>query len=236
MLLAALGVINDGKAVFQTKPVADFPNGKAGTTEITELALTVQRGGIIDDMVVDMRLIDMGCYKKSVAALCPTHPQLVANTVGFLRLDLARLERLAYLIGDYIIFLFPAGDGLVLPFSEKKLRVHDGGVAFIGADVFAVVCLIGIFRIVGTVCQALGNGLALVNVHGNQARGCQRKTHLPSKTAGRYKAPPPFYVSFSFFGRIRSCFLRSNASKSTAEMISSVSGRMTIICLCFSRA
>jgi len=102
-----------------------------------------------------------------MAAFCPTHPQLVAYTVGFFRCDSTGFEGLAYLIGDYIIFLFPAGDGLVLPLGKKKLSIHNGGIAFIGADVFAVICFIGIFRIIGAVCQALGNGLALINVHGN---------------------------------------------------------------------
>ena len=118
-------------------------------------------------MIMDMSAVGMCANKKSVAAFCETHGELVPYGVGFLRRDLARLERLAYLIGDYIIFLFPAGDGLVLPLGEKKLSIHNGGIAFIGADVFAVICLIGIFRIIGAVCQALGNGLALINVHGN---------------------------------------------------------------------
>ena len=97
--------------------------------------------------------------------------KLIAHAVRILRRDLSGLEGLAHLIGDHVVPLFPPGDGLVLPLGVKKLRVGGFWVAFIGGDQLAALCLVWILGVVDAVCQTVGNRLALINVHGDDACG-----------------------------------------------------------------
>ena len=66
-------------------------------------------------MVVDVRPVGVGGNDKSVFPLGEAHPQLIADTVGLLRRDLARFEGLPYLIGDDIMLLAAARHVFVLP-------------------------------------------------------------------------------------------------------------------------
>ena len=68
-LAPGLRVLHNGEAVFQTQPVRELPEGKAGASEVSELPGTVQGGGIVIDVAVDMLLIRVGHHKKGVVAL-----------------------------------------------------------------------------------------------------------------------------------------------------------------------
>ena len=72
---------------------------------------------------------------------------------------------------DHVVPLFPPGDGLVLPLGVKELGVGGFRVAFVGGDQLAALCLVWILGVVDAVGQAVGNRLALINVHGNDACG-----------------------------------------------------------------
>ena len=105
----------DRKPMLQTQPVTDPLQGQPGQMEIPELPGAVQGGGIEDDVIVDMRPVGVGGNDKGVFAFREAHPQLIADTVGLLRRDLARFEGLAYLVGDDIMFLAAARHVFVLP-------------------------------------------------------------------------------------------------------------------------
>ena len=130
-------------------------------------------------MIVNMPLVGMGSHKKGVSSFQKPLGKLIAYAVRVLRRDLAGLKGLAHLIGDHVALLLPAGEGFVLPLGVKKLRVSGFGVALIGGDQLAALRLIWILGIVDAVSQAVGNRLALINVHGNDA-------------CGRHGARPPF--------------------------------------------
>ena len=99
--------------MFQTNQVAQPLHRKGGKPEIFELPGPIQGGGIINNMIVNVRPVGVGGNDKSVFALQKTLGKLVADAVGFLRRDLPRLEGLPHLIGDHIAFLAAPGGLLV---------------------------------------------------------------------------------------------------------------------------
>ena len=176
---AALGVSNHGEPMLGADGVAEPCDGPAGAEKIAELVLAVQRGGVPDDVIVNMPRVGMGSHKKGVSSFQKPLGKLIAHAVRILRRDLSGLEGLAHLIGDHVVPLFPPGDGLVLPLGVKKLRVGGFWVAFIGGDQLAALRLFWILGVVDAVGQAVGNRLAVTDVHGNDA-------------CGRHGARPPF--------------------------------------------
>ena len=105
-LAPGLRVLHNGEAVFQTQPVREPPKGEAGAPKVSELPGTVKGSGIIIDVTVDMLLIRVGCHKEGVAALRPAHSQFIADTVRLFWRYLPRLEGHAYLVTEYVRFLF----------------------------------------------------------------------------------------------------------------------------------
>ena len=176
---AALRVCDHGEPVLGADGVAEPCHRPAGAEKIAELMLAVQRGGVPDDVIVNMPLVGMGSYKKGVSSFQKPLGKFIAHTVCVLRRDLTGLEGLAHLIGDHVVPLLPPGDGLVLPLGEQKLRVGGFWVAFVCGDQLAALCLVWILGVVDAVCQAVGNRLAVTDVHGNDA-------------CGRHGTRPPF--------------------------------------------
>ena len=105
-LAPGLRVLHNGEAVFQTQPVREPPEGKAGAPEVSELPGTVKGGGIVIDVTVDMLLVRVGRHKEGVAALRPAHSQFIADTVCLLRCDLTGIKGHAYLVTEHVRFLF----------------------------------------------------------------------------------------------------------------------------------
>ena len=123
------------------------------------------------DVRMDVVFVHVSADKKGVFTFQKPFGQLIPDPVGFLRGDLARLERLADLIRDHIAVLFAAGDGSVLPLGKKKLRIGGVRVTLVCGDQFVFFGFVGVHRVVGALGQALRDGLALVLMHGNDA-GC----------------------------------------------------------------
>ena len=151
--------------------VAEPCDRPAGAEKIAELVLAVQRGGVPDDVIMDVLFVGVRGDEKGVSAFQKPLGKFIAYAVCFLRRDLSGLKGLAHLIGDHVVPLLPPGDGLVLPLGVKKLRVGGFGIAFVGGDQLAALRLIWILGIVDAVSQTVGNRLALINVHGNDACG-----------------------------------------------------------------
>ena len=176
---AALGVSNHGEPMLGADGVAEPCDGPAGAEKIAELVLAVQRGGVPDDVIVNVLFVGVRGNEKGVSAFKKPLGKLIAHAVRLLRCDLSGLEGLAHLIGDHVVPLLPPCDGLVLPLGVKKLRVGGFWVAFVGGDQLAALCLVWILGVVDAVGQAVGNRLAVTDVHGNDA-------------CGRHGARPPF--------------------------------------------
>ena len=179
VIFPALGRCDDGQPVLGADGVAEPRDGPAGAEKIAELVLAVQRGGVPDDVIVNVLFVGMGSHKKGVSSFQKPLGKLIAHAVCVLRRDLSRLKGLAHLIGDHVVPLLPPGDGLVLALGVKKLRISGFGVALIGGDQLAALCLVWILGVVDAVSQAVRNRLALTDVHGNDA-------------CGRHGARPPF--------------------------------------------
>ena len=112
--------------------------------------------------------VRVGCNDKRILAFGETHCQLITHLVGFFGGDLAGFERLPDLIGDHITFLPATGHQFILAFGEHKFFIHGQGTAFVTADQFALLCLVGILYIVCTAFQTGRNRLAFVFVQRDQ--------------------------------------------------------------------
>ena len=190
-LAPGLRVLHNGEAVFQTQPVREPPEGEAGAPKVSELPGTVKGSGIVIDVTVDMLLIRVGCHKKGVAALRPAHSQFIADTVRFFWRYLPGIEGHAYLVTEYVRFLFllPSRCGLVAGFGKKKFFRHRGRVALIGRDIFAFGFL-RVLSIVQTVTDGCRYGFAFACMAG-QERGCCQIVSLLSKENGGPPESPP---------------------------------------------
>ena len=167
----ALGVSNHGEPMLGADGVAEPCDGPAGAEKIAELVLAVQRGGVPDDVIMNVLFVGVRGDEKGVSSFQKPLGKLIAYAVRVLRRDLTGLEGLAYLIGDHVALLLPAGEGFVLPLGEKKLRVGGFRVAFVGGDQLAALRLFRVLGIVDAVSQTVGNRLAVTDVHGNDACG-----------------------------------------------------------------
>ena len=190
-LAPGLRVLHNGEAVFQTQPVREPPEGKAGAPEVSELPGAVKGSGIVIDVTVDMLLVRVGRHKKSVAALRPAHSQFVADTVRLFWCDLSGIEGHAYLVTEHVRFLFllPPCRSLITGLCKQKFLRHRGRVALIGRDIFAFGFL-RVLSIVQAVTDGRRYGFAFACM-ARQERGCRQIVSLPSKENGGPYEPPP---------------------------------------------
>ena len=111
-LAAPLGSLHNGVAILDADGVAQAVDGAGAAPKVSELAVTLQRGGVPYNMVVGVRLVDVGADDESVFAFGKTPGQLYAQAVCFLRRDLARHKGLPQVVRNHIICsAHPAGAG-----------------------------------------------------------------------------------------------------------------------------
>ena len=190
-LAPGLRVLHNGEAVFQTQPVREPPEGKAGAPEVSELPGTVKGGGIVIDVTVDMLLVRVGRHKKGVAALRPAHSQFIADTVRLFWCYLSGIEGHAYLVTEHVSFLFllPPCRSLIAGLCKQKFFRHRGRVALIGRDIFAFGFL-RVLPIVQAVTDGRRYGFAFACM-ARQERSCCQIVSLLSKENGGPSEPPP---------------------------------------------
>ena len=135
---------NNGQTVFQANHITESLHRQTGKKEVFEFPCGIQRGRIINDMVVNVRFVDVGRNDESVFALCPSHRCFIADLVRFFRRDFSRLKRLAYLVCDDMVLLLPAGNVLVLPFGKQKFFIRCLWITLIGADKFSIIGFCGV--------------------------------------------------------------------------------------------
>lgn len=145
-LAAPLGGLHDGVTVLDADGVAQAMDGAGAAPKVAELAVALQRGGVPDNMVVDVGLVNVGADDESVLALGEAPGQLHAQPVGFLRRDLARHKGLPQVVGDHVVrTAHPAGAGGVGLLVQQELRVGHAAVALVAGDEPTVVGLVWIF-------------------------------------------------------------------------------------------
>ena len=179
VIFPALRIGDYGEPMLGADGVAEPCDRPAGAEKIAELVLAVQRGGVPDDVIVNVLFVGVRGNEKGMSAFQKPLGKLIAYAVRVLRRDLSGLKGLAHLIGDHVMPLLPPCDGLVLALGVKKLRVGGFRVAFVGGDQLAALRLFWILGVVDAVSQAVGSRLAVTDVHGNDA-------------CGRHGARPPF--------------------------------------------
>ena len=95
-LATALRSLDDRQPVLYAERVAQRPHRPRATPKVVELATTVQRRGVKNDVVVDVPPVGVGADDVGVLALEEALGQLAPYDVCFLRRNLTGLERLAY--------------------------------------------------------------------------------------------------------------------------------------------
>ena len=145
-LAAPLGSLHNGVAVLDADGIAQAMDGAGASPKVAELAVTLQRGGVPDNMVVDVSLVDVGADDESVFAFGKAPGQLYAQPVGFLRRDLARHKGLPQVVGNHIVrTAHPAGAGGVGLLVQQELRIGHAAVTLVAGNEPAVVGLFWIF-------------------------------------------------------------------------------------------
>ena len=71
--------------------------------KVTELPVTIHIDRRPDDVIMNMRFVDVGADHKGMIAFGEPPGKFYAQPVGFLRCDLSGPERLAHMVGDHII-------------------------------------------------------------------------------------------------------------------------------------
>ena len=71
-------------------------------------------------MIMNVRFINVRTNNKSVFSFEKARSKIIANLICFFRCDFSRFERLANLIGDYIVLFVFSGEELILPFCKAN--------------------------------------------------------------------------------------------------------------------
>ena len=123
-------------------------------------------------MVVDMGPVRMRRHDEGVLSLCETEGCLIADPVGLLRRNLARLKGLTDLISNDVALIIPPGRHPVLTPHELELFSAGLRVTFIAGNQSALFCLLTVLRVADPLLQALGECLSLVDVKRDEPRCC----------------------------------------------------------------
>ena len=156
---------SNGVAILDADGIAQTVDSASAAPKVAELAVTLQRGGVPYNMVVDVSLVDVGTDDESVLAFGKTPGQLHAQPVGFFRRDLARHKGLPQVVGDHVILAaHTAGAGHIGLLVQQELGVGHAAVALVAGDEPAVVGFVWIFYIVDNVADRLADRAALAGV------------------------------------------------------------------------
>src|SRR5699024_1533392 len=115
--------------------------------EVAEFCRAVERGGVKNDVRVDVPLVCVGADYVCVTPLQKALGQLAPDVACLLRGYFAGLEGLTYVVGDHARLL-AAGALRILPFRERKLSRDKLRRAAIGVDQRAVFSFFRVFNVV----------------------------------------------------------------------------------------
>src|SRR5699024_1807857 len=97
----ALRVGDDGEVVLQAYQVGEPPEHAPGAEEVAEFCRAVERGGVKNDVRVDVPLVCVGADYVCVTPLQKALGQLAPDVACLLRGYFAGLEGLTYVVGDH---------------------------------------------------------------------------------------------------------------------------------------
>ena len=165
-----LGIFHNGVTILNADGIIEPPYRLGTAPKIAKLPGAIQRGGVPDNVVMDVRLVHMGTDNKSVIALGEPHCQFAAQAVGLFRGDLARDKGLSYLIGQHIIgSALPAGFGGVPLFGKKKFSISNPAVTLVAGYEPAAVCLFWVLHIAQNIADSRSRSTAFASVQGDEA-------------------------------------------------------------------
>ncbi len=156
--------------------IAEPPYRLAGTEKVPEFVSAIQRGGIEINVVMNVLRVRVGANQKFVVAFQETHGKFITDLVGFLWGHFARLEGLAYLVGDHIVLLCPSGDVFILPFGKQKLRIGGVWVTLVCGDLFVVFGFTGVDGVINSGTETCGQCFTFVQVQGDDSCGGRRSS------------------------------------------------------------
>ena len=189
--------------MLKTDQITDSLQRNTRQPEVIEFASGIQRCGIKNDVVMNMRPVRVRCDDECVLALGETKCKFPPQCIRVFRRDLAGFERLADLIGNHIMPGFAACDLLILPFGQKEFLIDSHRITHIAGDQFAFFCFLRITRIICPVTKTLRNCFSLIHMQWDQSCRC----HLTPPSSG-HKKPGKFF----FFPRLHlnpACFILS---------------------------
>ena len=172
-----LWILNYGPPILDADCVAQAPDGLCAAPEVSELSVTVQIYGTPNDVIMDMRFINMGADYKGMVAFGESLCKFYSQPVGFFRRNFTGQERLAHMIGNYIVrAAHPSGGGNVLTLCQQELSISGSAVTSKAGDKSAIVRLMRIGRIVDDVADRLAFRAAFADMQRHDTRGCHDKS------------------------------------------------------------
>ncbi len=118
-----LRILHNGQSVLNADGIAQATDGSGAAPKVAEFSVTIRVDRRPDDVIMNVRLVDVGADHKGVIALGEPLGKFYAQAVGFLRRDLTGNEGLAHMVGDHIVrAAHPAGGGDVLPLGQQGTR------------------------------------------------------------------------------------------------------------------
>lgn len=170
-----LWVLDNGQTVLDAEGIAQTPDGFGAAPKVAELPVTIQIDSTPNNVIMDMGLINVSADDEGVFALGEPLGKFHAQTVGFFRGDLPRVEGLADMVGDHVVDASdPSGGSNILALGQHELGVGHTAVALIAGDELAVVCLLRIDHIVNNRANGTVLSPALANMqrHDTRSRHC----------------------------------------------------------------
>lgn len=165
-------MLDNGQTVLRADQIAKMTDSLGAAPKVAKFPVAGERGGVPDDVIVNVLFVDVRADDIGMITLEKTLCKFAAEAIGFLRRDLAGLERLPHMIRNHVVFLFSAGAGLIAPLGKAKLRVCDFGVTLKAGNEPALIGLFCIFDIFQNVADRRADAPPLSDVQRHDAGRC----------------------------------------------------------------
>ena len=114
---------------------------------------------------MDVFAINMSTDNEGVSSFQKPFGKFISDLIRFFRCHFSRLERLTYLISNYVIFLFTPGTDSVLPFRQSEFRRRCLYITFVCGNQFTICGFLFVFGIVDPFAETFQDGLSFLMVH-----------------------------------------------------------------------
>ena len=110
---------------------------------------------IKDDVIMNMRLIRMSRYDKSMIAFGKSHGGFIAYLIRFFRCNLTWFKGLSDLISYDIALRMSSSKALIFSFREHEFFINTLSLAGVGTDELTIFGLLSILGIICSVAKRL---------------------------------------------------------------------------------